>query len=422
MGAAYNIQQTVEGTGIGSSNFLVRDTAGRITNSYWSPAEAMYLPLGVLLLYCLLLSLGFCTAGYALARKKGLVIAMLTLCVPGALSIIGYWPQVNFMPEVYRIGSAGSLGSPYGMAALAIIALLSGWTCVVIATDVLRLQDTFRHLYDHVWYSMAILAGLFFVADAGNSEETRDLQDITKHVQQASSYLLVQVREYARFCKSSSIEQKASCIWANEVQQKLVDYTVYDERLYWQVGPKNVGDLYLPLHSDELKPEIRSELKQFNQLQCPASPNRYALPSNTCQRPPAEFCTGADDDEYMIRTVALSNECVIPTLVKLRLKMEKQVAHIEATARAKHGRWLVYLLVALLAGGKVANATAKVTKIRSGKTGLGDEGNVWRLLGVTWRTPRFIGRLVGALLRGGFGLTRRAISWILKFPRLPRRR
>lgn len=418
MGAAYSIQQALEGAGIVSSNFLVRDAAGRIINSYWSPAEAMYLPFGALLLYCLILSFGFCAAGYALSRKKGVIIALLSLCVPGIVSVVGYWPKVNFMPEVYHIGGVGSLGSPYGMAALAIIALLSGWICTVIATDAWGLQDKFRHVYDHFWYSMAILAGLFFVADAGTSEEIRDLQDTTKHVQQASSYLLGQVREYAKYCKSASIEQKASCTWANDVQQYLVDYTVYDERLYWQLGPKSLDGLYSTFHRENswLESVIRSELEQFNQLQCPTSKNRYAMPSGTCQRPPAEFCTGTEDGGNMGRTVAVSNECVVPTLVRLRSKMEKDVARVEGAARARHARWLFYLLVAVLAGGKVANATAKLTKVRFGETGLGDKRNVWRLVGATWAAIRFIGRLLGAILRCGYWQMKRAILWILRLP------
>lgn len=419
MGAAYNIQQTVEGAGLSSSNFLVRNTSGQIIDSYWSPAEAAYLPLGVILLYSLLLLLGFCVAGYALWRRKGIAIALVVSGTPGVLSLIGCWPQVNFMPEVYHIGRVGALGSPYGMAALAIIALLSGWIAVVILTDILSLQDRFRHAYDHLWYSMAILAGLFFVADAGNSHEVRDLQDTTKNVQQASSYLLGQIRGYVKYCESASIEQKASCIWANDIQQTLTDYTVYDERLYWQLGPKSQGDLYSPIRGDkEVESEIRSELRKFNQIQCPVSTNRHSPPSNTCQRPPSIFCTGTENANYMMWTIAVSNECVIPTLVQLRSKMEKQVAHVESAARTSHARWVFYLFIAFLAGGKVANATAKFTKAQSGATGLGDECNVRRLLSTGWKSGLFVGKILGTVLRYGLWLAKCTISWIWRIPQL----
>jgi len=305
------------------------------------------------------------------------------------------------------------------MAALAIIALLSGWIAVVILTDILSLQDRFRHAYDHLWYSMAILAGLFFVADAGNSHEVRDLQDTTKNVQQASSYLLGQIRGYVKYCESASIEQKASCIWANDIQQTLTDYTVYDERLYWQLGPKSQGYLYSPIRGDkEVESEIRSELRKFNQIQCPVSTNRHSPPSNTCQRPPSIFCTGTENANYMMWTIAVSNECVIPTLVQLRSKMEKQVAHVESAARTSHARWVFYLFIAFLAGGKVANATAKFTKAQSGATGLGDECNVRRLLSTGWKSGLFVGKILGTVLRYGLWLAKCTISWIWRIPQL----
>ncbi len=419
IGAAYNVQQSLEGAGLGSSNFLVTDNAGRIADSYWSPTEAMALPFAVLLMYTLLLSLGYCVAGFAISRRKGFAIALASLLLPGLISLFGYWPSKNFLPEVYHIGGVGALGSPYGMAALVIIALLSGWTCVVIATDALSLQDRFRHLYDHLWYSMAILGGLFFVADTGTSQEVRDLQDTTKQVQQASSFLLTQVRDYQRLCKSSSTELNVSCVWANHVRQQLLDYSASDERLYWQLGPKSVGDLYSVLHGEngDQRAAIRSELKQFNQLQCWSSSTEISQARSVCERTPPQYCTGTDDANYMVRPVAIANECVIPTLVALRAKMEKQVTQIREAARTKHFRWLFYILFAVLAGGKVANATAKLTKAKSGESGLGDQKNTWRLIDSTWSLLRGTKKLLAALISRSFLLIRYVARLIALLPR-----
>ena len=43
-GAAYNIQQSLEGYGLSSSNFLEFDGSGKIVESYWSPAQAALVP------------------------------------------------------------------------------------------------------------------------------------------------------------------------------------------------------------------------------------------------------------------------------------------------------------------------------------------------------------------------------------------
>ena len=55
LGAACNVEQTLEGLRLRSSSFLVPDANGNIVQSYWSPFEATMFPLVVLLLYSLLL-------------------------------------------------------------------------------------------------------------------------------------------------------------------------------------------------------------------------------------------------------------------------------------------------------------------------------------------------------------------------------
>lgn len=382
-GVAYNIQQTLEGEGFWSSNFLIRDPTGKIVQSYWSPAKAMLFFLAGLLLYSIILTIGCLIAGYAISRMKGLLIALVSLFAPGIISVFGYWPNINFLPKIYYIGSIGSLGSPNGMAALLIISLISGWTILVIATDIFSWQDRFRHIYDHLWYVIAIIAaGWFFVTNEGTSLDKKDLRDATKHVQQASAYLLGQVREYEKYCKSSNMTNRVSCVWANSVQQYLVDYSTYDSHLYGMVGPKSTKDLYTAFGNEDVDEEItiRSELKRFNQLQCPSSSNRMSIPFGICQRPPDEFCTGTSNYDYMLRTVAVSNECVVPTLVKLRAVMEKQVKLVEADEHSKAARWLFYIFVAFLSGGKVANATAKLTKTGLMGKGLGDNKNTCHLI------------------------------------------
>jgi hypothetical protein len=135
MGAAYSIQQTLEGLGIATSNFLVRDSSGKIINSYWSVSEAVLPTLGILLIYSFLLFCAFCIAGYCLGRVKGTAIALLVLLSPGLFSTIDLWPAINFIPERFNIGGLGSLGSSVGMISLVCLGLLSGWTLIVVATD-----------------------------------------------------------------------------------------------------------------------------------------------------------------------------------------------------------------------------------------------------------------------------------------------
>lgn len=396
-GAAYSIQQILVSAGLQAPNF-----------SNLSPSKAIIMPLGGLCLYSIFLAICCLIAGYAISRIKGILIAVVIVLAPGIISVFGYWLNINFQPKVYRIGYTDALGSPNGMATVLIISLISGWSIFVVATDIFSWQDRFRHLYDHLWYAIAIIAaGWFFVSNNETSLDKNDLRDTTKYVHKASVYLLGQVREYSKYCMTQKLSHSASCVWANSIQQTLVDYSNYGSNLYWEIGPKSSKDLYMKFGDagvDEGS-TIRSELKMFNQRQCPSSSNRMAMLSNTCQSPPVEFCSGASSEFYILRTVAVSNECVIPTLVKLRTQMEKQSKEVKADyERSNLWRWLFFIFIAFLGGGKIANSTAKLTKTGPmGKIGLGDKKNTVHLISYCLLKPGwFVAKWIYVLFCRGF--------------------
>jgi hypothetical protein len=72
-GAAWNIQQNMEGLGIASSNVVQRDPHGHVVSSYWSPAQATIPLLGMLALCSLALAVLFVLSGYVLGRKRGAI-------------------------------------------------------------------------------------------------------------------------------------------------------------------------------------------------------------------------------------------------------------------------------------------------------------------------------------------------------------
>ena len=87
------------------------------------------------------------------------------------------------------------------MFPLVFMGLLTGWSVVVILSDLLDFKDKFRHYYDHLWYSMAILTCLFFVADSNTSQVAQEFQQGNQLARQASAYLLQQVRDYDLQCQ-----------------------------------------------------------------------------------------------------------------------------------------------------------------------------------------------------------------------------
>jgi hypothetical protein len=371
IGAAYNIQQTLEGLGIWTSSFVERDNSGRIVNAYWSATEAMALPLGLLLVYSTVMVLLALLAGYCFRQIAGVFSALVIVLLPGLLSMIGWWPEFSILPETYHAG-AGSLGVPEGMFSVVVIALLSGWLFGVLVTDALRLNDRFRQLYDHAWYSAAILAGVFFVADQYNAELQAEFQSTGVAVRQVSNYLLPQVRAYENFCRTEKNAPVASCQWAQQVQQLLTEFSSDHLSIFVYTGPGASEKIYRP-HARDSNPQlvtsIRQELMRYNDNVCPRVDQKALL--GVCLISPGAFLTTFDPpiqaDDFVFRRVAIANEMLIPTLVRLHGQVEKLAPKIDDIKRSKHLRWLFFVLFSVLAGGKVANATVRAFPLSTGQ-------------------------------------------------------
>jgi len=376
-GAAYSIQQILEGVGLASSNFLERNEKGLIVGSYWSPAEAVTPILGLLLLYSIILFLALLAAGFVIARWRGVALVFALLAVPGLLNVAGLWPQINYLPDSFYIGG-GSLGSSLGFVPLLILSLLTGWCTTVIVYDSLNLTDRFRGYYDHLWYATALLAGVFFVADSVGSRHASNLAEENRISRAASLYLLNQVRSYEQFCKTQGLAETSSCIWASDVQQTLNEYAAYGVDTFHQFGPAESAEIYAGIRRSVPEKEIiqiRKEIERYNRTVCPVEElgdgvRQHARPSGVCQRTPSAFCRAFPDgpeglvDKYMIaRSVALASECIIPTLVASKAKQEDLTEAIASKQKERYQRWWLFIALAAVVGGKVANSTTKVAKL-----------------------------------------------------------
>jgi hypothetical protein len=105
VGAAFNLQQTLEGLGLRSSAFPVfDDTQTKIVGSYWSATEATEGPLLILFGVACVILLMFVAAWRVVAGRRGVLIAALLLVAPGVLSVAG----------VFSFGELGSEEVPVG--------------------------------------------------------------------------------------------------------------------------------------------------------------------------------------------------------------------------------------------------------------------------------------------------------------------
>lgn len=380
-GAAYNLHQVLEGLGITSSNFVEHDAAGHISTSYWSPNEAMLPLFGMLIIFSLLLLIPLLSmAAYTLSRRKGLLILWVVLCTPGLLSCVGLFPSINYLPVRFVIGGTGNLGSEVGVVPLLILGALFGWAAVVLLYDNLNLSERFRQYYDHLWFPTALIAGVFFVADSGANNNTILLNEATHEYQQSSLYLLSQVRRYQEFCNAHGLSDSISCQWSSYVQKKLSDVVNYNARLIKIFAPSTSVEFYSRLGREITKNNIiniRKEIEEYNQSICPIQQisvgvSKMPAISSTCEIPPSSYCTAFPDgpdglvDRYIgAQPVALASECIIPSLVAKKPVLAKLSALVAQDKLDKHYRWMYFIVIAVVVGGKIANSSTKIAEIDS---------------------------------------------------------
>lgn len=378
-GAAYNLHQTLDGLGVSSTGFIEKAADGGLVSGF-SPGQAVLPIFAVLILIACCTLPGILITGYILGRRKGLTLLTVVLLAPGLLSALGLLPNFSFTPDKYNVGGTGSLGSAFGFIPITVFGVIFGWCLTIIIYDTFKLNDRFRHLYDHAWFIAAVLTGIFFVADSGSHEDAQDLAESSYITRNASLYLLSQVREYDAYCVETELTNLSSCRWAARVQQQLSDYSDYHHKIYKEFGPHSSREIYAPSWTNIQDAEIlqiRKEIQNYNDEKCPVTQLskdvlRITASSGVCQRVPANYCIAFPDpsaglvDKYIIsKTVALASECIVPSLVIFRSQQEKLISTVGANEIAKHYRWLFFIIFSVVVGGKIANSTTRAVDMDS---------------------------------------------------------
>jgi len=165
------------------------------------------------------------------------------------------------------------------------------------------------------------------------------------------------------------------------VQQLLLNYSTQHAAVTASLGPKTTADIYAPhdSHPDKARiDQIRTELELYNSALCPVTDlgkgvKQYSLTA-LCRMPPASFCNafqeplhGKENRDALLGSNAISSECLIPTLVMLRARLERVSDTVAKDKYMKHYRWIFYLFLSFVAGGKIAGSTLKVIEFNRRK-------------------------------------------------------
>ncbi|BEO39373.1 hypothetical protein SMQE08_34610 [Serratia marcescens] len=369
--AGFAVLQTLDGLGIVSTNYVEFDNMGHITSSYLSPSQSAQ-AIASILMWALIIALPFFFISlWILMGMKGVIASLFILVTPGLISILGYFPTIQWLPSRYFIQGTGSVGDATGMFLLISAGLTLGWITTIIISDILSTGEKFRQWSDIFIILTAIANGIFWVSDKDINSVKNQYAETVRDVNNAAQYLLTQTRDYSDMCVRTGITQKASCEWASYIQETLSYIVSLSPGKTELFIPGNMSDFY-KIHTRNTEKntmnEIRKELYDYNRTICPiknlsAGVRQLSPPSFLCKRTPFAYCNANQNWKYAtesLETIAISNECVFSSILNYRLVLERNTKTIMENARTQHYRWLWFIILSMLLGVKIANIMTKI--------------------------------------------------------------
>lgn len=294
--------------------------------------------------------------------------------LPGLLSVLGYMPNIPSMaPDVFRFGE-GFPGSTESAAANLLICLVGGWSLVMLLSSLWK-KNTFKNVYDHIWYTLGLIAALYFVVDAGLSSYKTDLADADGRMVRTLQLFRTAEKRLEVLCArpETTTLAPALCMLAPELKWGVPWYLELNGVLRAKIEP---SDWVAKLASD---PVLAREISAFNNWACAQQPAQ-------CQTIHTDTAVSIQD---LDTPLAFPPPSYAKAIQQLHASMEKSDRRIHDIERGHNLRYFGFLIVAVLAGGKLANASRAMVKADSVRP------PSWILTAV-----KYAGKKIIALLKG----------------------
>lgn len=348
--AAWGLAQNLEGLGL---FHYINDLPMRVGNEVfypWNikPTHGVNGLSGVLTLMLIPIALLNIRAGFYLNKWAGWISLCLWV-IPGGMSLLGYVPDFhNFGPDKFQFG-ANFTGSTSSAAANLIICLIAGWSFIMLFGALWK-KNTFKNAYDHIWYVLGLIAALYFVVDSGLPSYKEDLSESGDRTTSIMQLYRNGEQNLEVLCKEPVVVNKAPDLcslapamkWA--FQNSLISKDILRARI----------DLPDWVSSVASEPTLKKQIDAFNVMACSQGQIR-----GNCQTVPIEMSLGMGDYK---NPVAFLPPPYAQTLQLLHKSMQKADEHIQEIERGHNTRYFVFLLLAFVAGGKLANASRSMVK------------------------------------------------------------
>jgi len=274
--------------------------------------------------------------------------------LPGFLGVLGLMPDVHGMgPDVFRFGN-GFPGGVESAAANLFICLLGGWSLILLVSSFWK-KDAFKNAYDHVWYTLGLIAALYFVVDAGLPSYRDDLAATNVRMARTLQLFRTASNNLEVLCVSPKALRLAPtlCSMAPELKWRVIS----DVEMEIKVRTKVESPTWAAKLAAD--PVLASEIEALNNWAC-AQRQR----PEQCQRTPIETALSSRD---LDTPVVFPSPIYAEAIQKFHTSMEKTERRIHDIKQAHNIRYFGFLVVAFLAGGKLANASRAMVKVDPGR-------------------------------------------------------
>lgn len=317
-------------------------------------------------------------------------ISLISWALPGLLNMFGYMPDVRGIgPDVFRFGS-GFPGSTESAAANLSMCLVGGWSAILLIGSCWN-KNTFKNAYDHVWYTLGLIAALYFVVDAGLSSYRDDLTDVDGHAVRTLQLFATAQKRLEVLCAEPETTKLSPdlCALSPELKWSVSSYLDMRGNLRAKIDPP---DWAVKLAGD---PNLGRQVDALNDWAC----TQGQRPAQ-CQKIPDETALSLHD---MDTALAFPPPRYANAIQRFHASMEKSDHRIEEIERGHNLRYFSFLAVAILAGGKLANASRAMVEDDS----VGSPSWVLTAIRVVWKTTE-------ALAKSSTTLAARAYSYLIQ--------
>lgn len=277
--------------------------------------------------------------------RTGLILWLL----PGLLSMLGYTLDIRGMgPDVFRFGE-GFPGSMESAAANLLICLVGGWSLILLLSSLWK-KNIFKNAYDHIWYPIGLIAALYFVVDAGLPSYKEDLADADDRMVRTLQLFRTAEKRLEVLCAlPETVElSPALCALAPELKWGVLSYLDMKGNVRAKVEPPGWA---ATLASD---PVLAHEIGALNNWAC-AQGQQPAQ----CQKVPIDTALSIRDVDTPL---VFPPPNYAEAIHQFHASMEKSDRRIHDIERGRNLRYFGFLFVAILAGGKLANASRAMVK------------------------------------------------------------